>query len=78
MNGFDFIENNFRQDQQDFLDIYYYFFPDERNKGQSASRKRYYDLQLSIIRESAPSVVYMAYIRRQAMVYSRFLQETVK
>ena len=44
-----FLKNNFRQDLQDFMDIYFHFFPNKRNNSQSASRKRYYNFQLSII-----------------------------
>ncbi|CAB1062407.1 hypothetical protein D1BOALGB6SA_7184 [Olavius sp. associated proteobacterium Delta 1] len=40
-NGFDLIKTHFRQDLQNFVDIYFYFFPDERKKSQSASRNLY-------------------------------------
>jgi hypothetical protein len=66
MNGFYFIKTNFGQDLQDFLDIYFYFFPDERNKYQSASRNSSYDLRLSKYNGLAPSAVKLAVERKLA------------
>jgi hypothetical protein len=75
----------FGQDLQDFVDALFYFFPEERNKDQSASRKWRFANGFPLIssakgeklRLSAPWICNRPLGAARRLAFSRFLQETV-